>query len=177
RAPGFAALAAPVDGAGQQFAVPAIGGVVTPAQSLLVVVPADSRLEIEAMVSNRDIGFVRPGQPAEIKIDTFPFTRYGLLHGTVLSVSQDAIVHDKPQDRTGDKMQGAEASTSEPKGQELVYAARVSLDRAQMQIDDNLVNLTPGMAVTVEIKTGSRTVISYLLSPLLRCKHESLHER
>jgi hemolysin D len=75
--------------------------------------------------------------------------------------------------------QGArrEPSTSEPKGQTLAYAARISLDRTQMQIDDNLVNLTPGMAVTVEIKTGSRTVISYLLSPLLRYKHESLRDR
>jgi len=63
------------------------------------------------------------------------------------------------------------------KGQELVYAARISLDRTQMQVDDNLVNLTPGMAVTVEIKTGARTVISYLLSPLMRYKQESLRER
>ncbi len=173
----FQALTAPVDGVVQQLAVHTVGGVVTPAQALLVVVPAESHLEIEAMVSNRDIGFVRPEQQAEIKIDTFPFTRYGLLHGTLLSVSQDAIVRDKPQDKTGDKVPGADSTTSEPKGQELAYAARVSLDRSQMQIDDNLVNLTPGMAVTVEIKTGSRTVISYLLSPLLRYKHESLRER
>jgi hemolysin D len=92
-------------------------------------------------------------------------------------VSQDAIVHDKPQDKSGDKISGAETSTSEPKGQELVYAARISLDRTQVQIDDNLINLASGMAVTVEIKTGSRTVISYLLSPLLRYQHESLRER
>ena len=78
---------------------------------------------------------------------------------------------------TGDKVPGAETSTSEPKGQELVYAARISLDRSQMQIDNNLVKISRGMAVTVEIKTGSRTVISYLLSPILRYKHESLHER
>jgi hemolysin D len=161
----------------QQLAVHTVGGVVTPAQALLVVVPAESRLEIEAMVSNRDIGFVRRGQEAEIKIDTFPFTRYGLLHGTVLSVSQDAIVHDKPQDKTSDKVPGAESSTSEPKGQELVYAARISLDRTEMQIDNNSVNLSPGMAVTVEIKTGARTVISYLLSPLLRYRQEMLRER
>jgi hemolysin D len=109
------ALTAPVDGVVQQLAVHTIGGVVTPAQALLVVVPADSRLEIEAMVSNRDIGFVRPGQQAEIKVDTFPFTRYGPLHGTVLSVSQDAIVRDKPQDKAGDKVSGAETTTSEPK--------------------------------------------------------------
>ena len=170
-------LTAPVDGVVQQLAVHTVGGVVTPAQALLVVVPAESRLEIEAMVSNRDIGFVHPGQQAEIKVDTFPFTRYGLLRGTVLTVSQDAITHDKPQDQKGDKVPGAESSTSEPKGQELVYAAHIPLPRTQMQIDDNLINLSPGMAVTVEIKTGSRTVISYLLSPLMRYKHESLRER
>ena len=71
----------------------------------------------------------------------------------------------------------ANSSSSEPKGQELIYAARVSLDRAQMQIEDKLVNLSPGMAVTIEIKTGSRRIISYLLSPLVRYKHESLRER
>lgn len=171
-------LAAPVDGTVQQLAVHTVGGVVTPAQALLVVVPADSHLEIEAMVSNRDIGFVHVDQDAEIKIDTFNFTRYGLLKGRVLSVTQDAIARDRPQpDKAGDKAPGAEASSSEPAGQELVYAARISLDRARMQIDENLVNLSAGMAVTVEIKTGSRAVISYLLSPLLRYKQESLRER
>ena len=105
------------------------------------MVPIDSHLEIEAMVSNRDIGFVHAGQEAEIKVDTFNFTRYGLLHGEVLSVSQDAIARDKPQDKSNDKAQGAETNTSEPKGQELSYAARVSLDRTQMQIEDKLVNL------------------------------------
>jgi hemolysin D len=170
-------LTAPVDGTVQQLAVHTVGGVVTPAQALLVVVPADSHLEIEAMVPNRDIGFIHVGQEAEIKVDTFSFTRYGLLHGRVLSVSQDAIVRDKPKDTSSDKALGAEASTSEPKGQELVYAARISLDRTQMQVEENLVNLSPGMAVTVEIKTGSRTVLTYLLSPLLRYKQESLRER
>jgi hemolysin D len=137
----------------------------------------DSRLEIEAMVSNRDIGFVYPGQDAEIKVDTFTFTRYGLLHGKVLSVSQDAITRDRPQDKNGEKLQGTETSSSEPKGQELVFAARVSLDSAQMQIEEKAVNLSSGMAVTVEIKTGSRRIISYLLSPLLRYKQEALRER
>ena len=96
-------LTAPVDGVVQQLAIHTVGGVVTPAQALLAVVPSDSRLEIEAMVSNRDIGFVHPGQEAEIKVDTFNFTRYGLLHGEVLSVSQDAIIRDQPQDRSGDR--------------------------------------------------------------------------
>src|SRR5712672_269193 len=170
-------LAAPVDGVVQQLAIHTVGGVVTAAQSLLVVVPSDSRLEVEAMVSNRDIGFVQTGQRAEIKIDTFNFTRYGLLQGEVLSVSQDAIIRDRQQDRSGDRGLGTQSDTSEPKGQELNYSARVSLDRTQMQIDDRMVNLSPGMAVTVEIKTGSRNILNYLLSPLLRYRQETLRER
>jgi hemolysin D len=170
-------LTAPVDGVVQQLAIHTVGGVVTPAQSLLVLVPSDSRLEIEAMVSNRDIGFVRPGQGAEIKIDTFNFTRYGLLHGRVLSVSPDAVIRDIQPDRSNNAVLGAQNDTSEPKGQELNFSARILLDRTHMQIDDRTVNLLPGMAATVEIKTGSRTMLSYLLSPLLRYRQEALRER
>lgn len=174
----FQTLVAPVDGVVQQLAIHTVGGVVTPAQVLAVVVPANSRLEIEAMISNRDIGFVHQGQPAQIKVDTFNFTRYGLLHGEVVNVSQDAIIKDKPQELHGSAPQlGTADETSEPKGQELLYAARVSLEKTQMQVEDRLVNLTPGMAVTVEIKTGTRRIISYLLSPILRYAQESLRER
>ncbi len=130
------------------------------------------------MISNRDIGFVEAGQDVAIKVDAFNFTRYGLLNGKVLSVSHDAITRDKSQDKGGaDKQQGADAASSEPKGQELVYAVRVSLDRARIQVEDKSVSLSPGMAVTVEIKTGSRSIISYLLSPLVRYRHESMRER
>lgn len=170
-------LTAPVDGTVQQLAVHTIGGVVTPAQPLMVIVPAESHLEIDAMVSNQDIGFVHAGEPADIKIDTFNFTRFGLLHGTVLGVSQDAIVRDKLQDAQRAAGGGASADSSEPNGQDLTYAARVSLDRTTMQVENKTVNLTPGMAVTVEIKTGSRRVISYLLSPVLRYKQAAFRER
>lgn len=170
-------LTAPVDGTVQQLAVHTEGGVVTPAQVLMSIVPLGSRLEIEAMVSNRDIGFVHAGEEAEIKIDTFSFTRYGLLHGRVESVSQDAIVREK-QDNSGTRQHtGDESDSSEPQGQELVYSARVSLDKAQMRIDDRLVSLSPGMAVTVEIKTGSRHIIEYLLSPLLRHRQQAMREQ
>jgi membrane fusion protein, hemolysin D len=110
-------LTAPVEGVVQQLAIHTIGGVVTPAQALMLIVPAETRLEIEAMISNRDIGFVEVGQDAAIKVDTFNFTRYGLMHGKVLTVSHDAITRDKPQERLVDKPQGAETSSSEPKGQ------------------------------------------------------------
>ncbi len=170
-------LSAPVDGVVQQLAIHTVGGVVSPAQPLLVVVPSDSRLEIEALVSNSDIGFIHAGQDAEIKIDTFNFTRYGLLHGRVLSISQDAVIRDRQQDRPGERMPGATNDSSEPKGQELNYSARISLDQTAMQIDEKMVGLVPGMAVTVEIKTGSRKILSYLLSPLLRYRQEVLRER
>jgi hemolysin D len=168
-------LTAPVDGVVQQLAIHTVGGVVTPAQPLLVVVPSDSRLEIEAMVPNSDIGFVHAGQDAEIKVDTFNFTRYGLLHGEVLSISQDAVV--RQQDRPGNRVPGSLNETSEPKGQELNYTARISLDRDWMQVDEKIVRLSPGMAVTVEIRTGSRNILSYLLSPLRRYSQEALRER
>jgi hemolysin D len=170
-------LTSPVDGVVQQLATHTVGGVVTPAQALMVIVPTESHLEIEAMLSNRDIGFIEVGQEVAIKVDTFNFTRYGLLHGRVLSVSHDAITRDKPENRSVDKGQVAEVNSSEPHGQELVYAARVSLDRTRMQVENKSVDLSPGMAVTTEIKTGSRTVISYLLSPLIRYQHEILRER
>jgi len=171
-------LRAPIDGTVQQLALHTVGGVVTPAQQLMVIVPADSRLEAEAMIPNRDIGFVSVGQAAEIKIDTFNFTRYGLLHGRVVSVSQDAIVRDKPNEKPGtSKTGGALSNSSEPEGQEFLYSARVSFDETQMQVEDKFVNLSPGMAVTVEIKTGTRRIIEYLMSPLLRYRHESLRER
>jgi hemolysin D len=170
-------LTAPVDGVVQQLAVHTVGGVVTPAQQLAVVVPSDAVLEVEAMITNRDIGFVHIGQDAQIKIDTFNFTRYGLLHGLVLNVSQDAVVRNVPPDNAKDNTRDGETASSEPKGQELTYAAHVSLDRTNIQVGDTLANLSPGMAVTVEIRTGSRAVITYLLSPLLRYAHDSLRER
>jgi hemolysin D len=170
-------LTAPVDGVVQQLDVHTVGGVVTPAQALAVVVPSESHLEIEAMVSNRDIGFVHAGQEVEIKVDTFNFTRYGLLHGKVLSVSSDAITRERQQSAPNDRASGAPQSGSQPRAQELEYAARISLDHTHMQVEDKLVNLGPGMAVTVEIKTGTRRIINYLLSPLARYKQEALRER
>ena len=176
-------LTAPVDGVVQQIAVHTVGGVVTPAEPLMVVVPADSKLEIEATVQNQDIGFVRTGEPAEIKIDTFNFTRYGLLHGHVTNVSEDAVVRERPPagsaagSGAGNAASARRSDDPQAAAQDLVYTAHVALDRTEMQIDGKRVPLTPGMAVTVEIKTGQRRVIEYLLSPLLRYRQEAMRER
>ncbi len=149
-------LVAPVDGVVQQLAMHTVGGIVTPAQQLLVVVPQDHPVEAEAQVENKDVGFVREGQPVEIKVETFPFTLYGTIPGRVLAVSDDAA----PIEKVG-----------------LVYPTRVSMDRSTIHVDGKEVNLSAGMAVTVEIKTGKRRLIQYLLSPLLKSLKESLRER
>lgn len=168
-------LAAPVDGTVQQLAIHTVGGVVTPAQQLLVVVPNDNTLEVEAFVQNKDIGFVNEGQEAQIKVETFPFTKYGTIHGTVLHVSNDAIQEDPPKTQANDTKQSSADNRDKPSG--LVYSARVQLEKSTMQIDGKTINLTPGMAVTVEIKTGKRRLIEYFLSPLMQYKDESLRER
>ena len=83
----------------------------------------------------------------------------------------------KPGDKPNDPQKKIDEDSSEPPGQELVYDARVALDTTQMQIGDKMVDLAPGMAVTVEIKTGERRIISYLLSPLMRYKEDAMRER
>lgn len=120
--------------------------------------PQDHPVEVEAQLENKDIGFVREGQPVEIKVETFPFTLYGTIPGKVLTVSDDAVPLDK--DKGG-----------------LVYASRVSMDRSTVMAEGKQIHLSPGMAVTVEIKTGQRRVIEYLLSPLLKSAQESMRER
>ncbi|MGE5492426.1 MAG: HlyD family type I secretion periplasmic adaptor subunit [Actinomycetota bacterium] len=149
-------LTAPVDGTVQQLAIHTVGGVVTPAQQLMVVVPRDNPMEVEAFIENKDIGFVNAGQEAEVKVETFPFTKYGTIHAQVLTVSHDAV---------NDEKRG------------LIFPARVHLERAAIPVENKQVNLQPGMAVTVEIKTGTRRVIEYFLSPLMQYKDESLRER
>ncbi|WP_448102670.1 HlyD family type I secretion periplasmic adaptor subunit [Luteibacter jiangsuensis] len=149
-------LVAPVDGTAQQLAVHTVGGVVTPGQALLAVVPDDDPLEVEAMIVNQDIGFVRAGQRVTVKIESFPYTRYGYLEGTVQSVSNDAAQDEKLG---------------------LVFPARVRLERTSLNIDGVEVALTPGMNVTAEIRTGRRRLIDYLLSPLREHVSEAGRER
>lgn len=149
-------LTAPVDGTVQQLAVHTVGGVVTPAQPLMMIVPKDNPIEVEAYVENKDIGFVNPGQEAVVKVETFPFTKYGTIDAKVTHVSHDAV---------NDEKRG------------LIFPARVALERASLQVENKTVPLSPGMAVTVEIKTAQRRVIEYFLSPLLQYKDESLRER
>jgi hemolysin D len=171
-------LTAPVDGTVQQLALHTVGGVVTPAQELMVVVPQGAVLEIEAMIQNKDIGFVREGQQAEIKLETFPFTRYGLRHGTVLEVSPDAVA-PAPASQQERNKNGSTPDNGQqtPQSPDSLYTARISLDRDTMPVDGRDIRLAPGMTVTAEIKTGRQRIIDYLLDPLRRYRHESFQER
>jgi hemolysin D len=149
-------LTAPIDGVVQQLAVHSIGGIVTPAQTLLVVVPESERVEVEALVANKDAGFVGVGQHAEVKLDAYPFTRYGTVPGTVRRLSRDAVA---------DERHG------------LVFKAGVQLEKPYLESSGERLPLGPGLAATVEIRTGTRRVIEYLLSPLMRYRDEALRER
>lgn len=164
-------LRAPIDGTVQQLSVHTIGGVVTPAQPLLTIVPDTGGLMVEAMVDNHDVGFVHEGQKAEVKIDTFNFTRYGLVDGKVSTLSRDAVTEPADnKDRSSDTKNVG--TPSEPS-----YVAHVALSRDWMETEAGRVPLGPGMAVNVEIHTGRRVVIDYLLSPLARHVEESFGER
>lgn len=149
-------LTAPVDGTVQQLAAHTIGGVITPAQTVMTIVPESNQLIVEAIIDNQDIGFINIGQEAEIKVEAFPYTRYGILHGTVIQVANDAKQDDK---------------------KDWVFTAQVALPTDGMVIEGKQIHLTPGMTVTAEIKTGRRRIIGYLLSPLIQHAKESLHER
>ncbi len=149
-------LNAPVSGTVQQLQAHTIGGVVQPAQVLMHIVPEDTPPEIEALVLNRDIGFVDEGQLVQVKVDTFDFTKYGVIEGRLQQVSEDAIPTDEL---------------------DLAYPVNVAIEQHWIQVGAKRVTLSPGMTVSVEIHTGKRRLIEYLMSPVLRYRDESMRER
>lgn len=149
-------LTAPVSGTVQQLAVHTPGGVVKEAEILLVLVPDDAEVTAEVVLENKDIGFVRAGQPAVIKLETFPYTRYGTLQAQVQSITADAVQDEK---------RGA------------IFPVTLVLQQPDFVVDSKRIKLVPGMNLTAEIKTGQRRVIDYLLSPVQQHIDESMRER
>ena len=151
-------LRAPIDGVVQQLAVTTVGGVVTVAQPLLTIVPENTPLEVEAQVLNRDIGHVKVGQRVINKVETYDFTRFGYIEGEVLWVGNDAMQDQKLG---------------------LVYPVRIKLDSTQTPniVNGRMGRVSAGMNITADIRTDSRRMIEYFLSPMLRYKEESLRER
>jgi hemolysin D len=169
-------LRSPIDGTVQQLAVHTVGGVVTPAQPLMVIVPKNQNLVVEALVSNLDVGFVHAGQDVELKVETFTFTRYGLLRGHVIDISPDTVTGGDNKN-AGGTSETTENRNDRPNSASPAYVARISLNETSIVVDGKPQALGPGMAVTAEIKTGRRKIIDYLLSPLVRHTSESLRER
>ncbi len=149
-------LTAPVAGTVQQVAVHTEGGVATEAQVLMVIVPTDAEVTAEVVIDNKDIGFVEAGQDVTIKLETFPYTRYGTVAARVKRVTADAV---------NDEKRGA------------IFPATLTLKQTHLDVDGRRIALSPGMNLTAEIKTGQRQVIDYLLSPVQRATTESLRER
>lgn len=149
-------LKSPVDGTVQQLNVHTLGSAVQATAPLMQIVPSGGLIEVEAYIENKDKGFVHVGQHVEVKVETFAYTKYGTLKGQVSHVSQDAIQ---------DEQRG------------LIYAVKVALETTHLDVDGTPTAITPGMAVGVEIKTGDRRIIDYVLDPLLRHAHEAANER
>ncbi len=149
-------LVSPIDGVVAQLKVHTIGAVVKPADPLLLIVPKNSELMVEAMVLTRDAGFIREGQSVEVKLEAFPFTRYGIVKGQVERISRDSVQDEKLG---------------------LVYPAQVKLSQTEIRVDGRMTKLEPGLAATAEIKTGQRRIIEYLLSPLAKRVSEAGRER
>ena len=178
---GLQTMRAPVAGRVQQMAIHTVGGVVTPAQPLLEIVPDDEPLEIEAMVPNREIGFMHAGEAVEVKVEALEFTHYGLMHGIVTGLSSDAaasdLLHQGPSanQSSSDKSKNAD-STAPPDG-DPDYIAHIRLQERGLRTEQGFTPIEPGMTITAEIKTGRRRVIDFLLSPLRELRHDALTER
>ncbi len=154
-------LVSPVDGIVLEVAKVTRGSVVREAQPLVTLVPLDAALEAEVRIENADVSGVKEGDTVRVKIDAFPFQRHGVLSGKVRKLSPD-IPSEQPAPN-----QPAPAQ----------YVARVSIDPSNLNARDRIGRLLPGMTMTAEILTGSRTVLSYLTEPLVRMKDEALNER
>lgn len=154
-------LYAPVAGQVKDLIANTEGGVVLEAQQLMLIVPADEKLEVEAWLQNRDIGFVQENDPAVIKVHTFPFTRYGTIDATVTRISDDSMADEKNIREKGG----------------LLFGMSLLMARNTLQVDGREVKLMPGMQVTAEIVTGQRRLIEYFLAPLQQRVQESGRER
>lgn len=152
----YSKIISPVDGYIQELKFHTIGGVMEQAQEILKIVEDKSDIEVETMILSKDIGFVHRGMEVAIKVDSFLFTKYGLVHGTVINISEDAIKDEKMG---------------------LVYKTKIKLNEKTVHVEGKEIDLSYGMGVTSEIKTGTRTVMEFFLSPIMKKMNESINER
>jgi len=167
-------LYSPVDGVVQQLAVHTINGVVPATQALMLIVPDQRIVELEAYIDNKDIGFLKEGDTAHVKLDAYDYTKYGTIPAIVTHVSRDSI--DFSGNGTG-QLASKSGDAKAEGAKNLLYAVKVKLEQQSLSINGRAMSILPGMSGTVEIKTGERRIIEYVLSPLIATTSESLHER
>lgn len=149
-------IKSPVDGFVGKLLIHTEGGVVSPNDNLISIVPSDAPLIIKANVLNKDIGFLKLGQEVAVKIDTFSFQKYGLLHGNIIEISKDAI----EDERLG-----------------LIYEIKIKPKSLDIKVEGEIKQLEIGMSVIVEVKTGKRRVIELFIYPIIKYMDEGLSVR
>jgi hemolysin D len=171
-------LTSPIDGTVQGSTLTTVGQIVSSGEELMRIVPSGATLEIECYLPNKDIGFVKEGQQAIVKVESFPFTRYGTIEAKVTRVARDAIPEPDADQQEKDPTQPARRSPNgAPRTQNLVFPVTLQLEKAAISIDGANMPITAGMAVTVEIRTGSRRILEYVFSPLVQIGSEAMKER
>lgn len=172
-------LKSPIAGTVTGLTVTTVGQVITTGEEVLRIVPEGAHLEIEAYLANRDIGFIHAGQPVIIKVDSFPFTRYGSLHGEVTRVGRDALPEQDARNAEAIGTQGAKPAmfATAERTQNLVYPVTIALKETTITVDGEAVPLKPGMAVSAEVATGKRRIIDYFLAPLVEVQSQAIRER
>lgn len=172
-------LTAPISGTVLGLSVTTRNQVLQSGEEIMRLVPDDASLEIEAYVENKDIGFVRVGQEAIIKVESFPFTRFGVIDGVVTHVSHDAI--PEPDATTAEGMPAKSKKDTffggAQRTQNLVFQVLLKTNRDYMAVEGIKIPLSSGMAITAEIKTGKRRIIEYILSPLVEVASRAMKER
>lgn len=153
-------LRAPMAGVVKNVRVTTVGASLKPSEEIMEIVPADDDLIVEARIRPQDVGYLRPGLPATVKIDAYDYTIYGTLDGTLTYLSPDTLNEDiKPNEQPYYRVQ-----------------VKVSGRRFSSRPNENI-DLQPGMTATAEIRTGSNTVLKYLIKPVIKTLSESMHER
>jgi hemolysin D len=172
---GYSRLVAPIHGVVQELSVNTIGQVVAGGQRLMTIVPDNAPLEAEALIQNADIGVLRVGQAVVLKIETFPFTRYGTVTGRVTKISRDATSVFTGNDGTqSSPLRGSRAANLPS---DFAYPVSIALDRVDIGSGAQRSRLLPGMNARAEIRIGDRRVIDYFLSPLREIASEAIRER
>ncbi len=172
-------LTSPIDGDVLASTVTTVGQVLTVGEELMRIVPQGATLEVEGYLPNKDIGFVKPGEKAILKVDSFPFTQYGTVPAEVIRVGHDAIPEPEAQATETNGTQGQKPGLFAPaqRMQNLVFPLTLSLRTTAIAVDGVAVPLKPGMSVKIEIATGSRRILEYFLAPLVEVTSEAIRER